>query len=86
MKKILFLLFAASTLMAAAQNKSTVETRALVHNLNQAKRVDNMSKNLLQRYPVININNKSEYFAWWSLPSHKDGKIYCYKRKSKNRI
>ena len=59
MKKILFLLFAASTLMAAAQNKSTVETRALVHNLNQAKSVDNMSKNLLQRYPVININNKS---------------------------
>lgn len=59
MKKILFLLFAASTLMAAAQNKSTVETRALVHNLNQAKSVDNMSKTLLQRYPVININNKS---------------------------
>ena len=59
MKKILFLLFAASTLIAAAQNKSTVETRALVHNLNQAKSVDNMSKNFLQRYPVININNKS---------------------------
>lgn len=59
MKKILFLLFVTSALITAAQNKSTVETRALIQNLNQAKSVDNMSKKLLQRYPVQKHNNEA---------------------------
>ena len=52
MKKIALFLFVFSTLIAAAQNKSSIETRALVKNLNQAKSVDNMSKSLLDRYPI----------------------------------
>ena len=57
MKKILLLLFAFSSLMAVAQNKSTVETRALIQNYKKAKSVGNMSKSLLDRFPVRQDKN-----------------------------
>lgn len=52
MKKIALFVFVFSTLIAAAQNKSSVETRALMQNLNASKSVDQMSERLLNRYPV----------------------------------
>lgn len=52
MKKILFFLFAFSTLFAVAQNKGTVETRALMQAFRQSKSIDRMSQKLLDRYPI----------------------------------
>lgn len=52
MKRIVFFLFAFSTLFAVAQNKSTIETRALMQSYSKAKSVDKMSKKLLDRYPI----------------------------------
>lgn len=52
MKKVIFFLFAFSTLLAAAQNKSTIETRALSKAFNNAKSVNGISKKLLDRYPI----------------------------------
>lgn len=52
MKKLIFFLFAFSALIAVAQNRSTVETRALLQNLRQSKGVAGMSKTLLERYPL----------------------------------
>ncbi len=52
MKKIVVLLFAFNTLLAVAQTKSTVETRALMQNYRSTKSVDNMSKKFLDRYPI----------------------------------
>ena len=52
MKKIVFFLFAFSTLIASAQNKGTIETRALMQSFNNAKSVDKMPKQLLERYPL----------------------------------
>ena len=57
MKKLVLFVFVFSTLIAAAQNKSSVETRALIKNFSQAKSVDKMSKSLLDRYPVHNDKN-----------------------------
>ena len=52
MKKIVFFLFAFSALFAVAQNKGTVETRALMQSFSQAKSVDKMPKQFLERYPL----------------------------------
>lgn len=52
MKKIVLFLFVLTALSTVAQNKSTVETRALMQNYKKAKSVDNMSKTLLDRYPL----------------------------------
>ena len=52
MKKVLFFFFVFSTLLAAAQNKGTVETRALMQAFDRAKSVDKISKSLLDRYPI----------------------------------
>ncbi|MBR6417790.1 MAG: S8 family peptidase [Bacteroidales bacterium] len=52
MKKILFFLFAFSTLFAVAQNKGTIETRALMKAYSQSKSVDRMTKKFLDRYPI----------------------------------
>ena len=47
MKKIALFVFVFSTLIGVAQNKSSVETRALMHNFKQAKSIDKMSQNYL---------------------------------------
>ncbi len=52
MKRIVLLLFMCGTLAAVAQNRSTMETRALKDNLRQAKSVERMSKKLLDKYPI----------------------------------
>lgn len=57
MKKILFFIFAFSTLITVAQNKSTVETRALMQNFKQAKSIDKMSKSLIDRFPLRQDKN-----------------------------
>lgn len=56
MKKIFLILFAFSALTAIAQNRSTVETRALINNYNQTKKGGQMSKRLLDRYPLRQDN------------------------------
>lgn len=52
MKRFLFFLFVFSSLLTTAQNKSSVETRALINAFNKAKSADNISRNLLDRYPL----------------------------------
>jgi len=52
MKRIVLLLFMCAALAATAQNRSTIETQALKDNLRQAKSVDQMSKHLLNKYPI----------------------------------
>lgn len=52
MKKTLFILFVFSALMATAQNRNTVETRALTKAWKQAKGVVSMPQRLLDRYPI----------------------------------
>lgn len=52
MKKIVFLLFAFNILIAGAQNKSSIETRALTLQLEQSKKTGELSKTLLDRYPI----------------------------------
>lgn len=53
MKKIVFSIFVFSALFAVAQNKSTLETRALIKNLNDKKSVAEMSESLLRRIPIL---------------------------------
>ena len=57
MKKIVFSLFVFSALFAVAQNKSTLETRALMQNLNDKKSVAEMSESLLRRIPIVETKN-----------------------------
>ena len=52
MKKTVLFLFVFSTLFAVAQNRGTVETRALIQNFNNAKSGGKISKALLDRYPI----------------------------------
>ena len=52
MKKLFLIVVVLSSLNAVAQNKSTVETRALMQNYNASKSVGKMSKTLLDRYPL----------------------------------
>ena len=52
MKKIVLLALAFSSLVAVAQNKSTVETRALTGSYSKAKSVGAMPKTLLEHYPL----------------------------------
>ena len=52
MKKILFTVFLLAAVAVVAQNKSTIETKALIQNYNKTKSVERMSQNLLQRYPI----------------------------------
>lgn len=59
MKKLVIILFALGTTIAFAQNRSTVETRALMHGLSQSKSVEGMSQRLLERYPLIKMSDGS---------------------------
>ncbi len=52
MKRITILVFVLATVAVSAQNKSTIETRALINNYNEAKSVERMSSRLLERYPI----------------------------------
>ncbi|MCR4827948.1 MAG: S8 family peptidase [Bacteroidales bacterium] len=52
MKKIALVVSLCCALGAVAQNKSTIETRALIENYSHAKSVDKMSKKLLNRFPL----------------------------------
>ncbi len=52
MKKIVLMLFVFSALLATAQTKGSIETRALISNYGESKGVDGMSKGLLARFPL----------------------------------
>ena len=52
MKKIVLMLFVFSALLATAQTKGSIETRALISNYSESKGVDGMSKGLLARFPL----------------------------------
>ena len=52
MKKFVFSLFFFSALFAVAQNKSTIETKALIRDYSKAKSVEGMSQTLLSRLPI----------------------------------
>ncbi len=52
MKKIVFLFFAFSVLIVVAQNRNSMETRALTRQLEQSKKTGELSKTLLDRYPI----------------------------------
>ena len=52
MKKVFVILLVIGSLTAVAQNKSSVETRALAQCYKQAKSVDKMPKSILELYPL----------------------------------
>ena len=52
MKRIVYILFIFSTLLSTAQNKSTVETRALMRSIEKAKSIDAIPQTIKDRYPI----------------------------------
>lgn len=61
MKKFVFSLFFFSALFAVAQNKSTIETKALIRDYSKAKSVEGMSQTLLSRLPIRQRDRPSAY-------------------------
>ncbi len=62
MKRTAIFFFLLGALSLSAQNASTVETRALIQNFRQAKSVDKMSKELMNRF-VIRQSNDGQYIG-----------------------
>ncbi|MBQ7062689.1 MAG: S8 family peptidase [Bacteroidales bacterium] len=52
MRRIVFFVLLFSVFTASAQKRNTVETRAFLNNFSKAKSIENMSKALLDRYPL----------------------------------